>query len=316
MPDLFVVYAGTSEDSYQEVIDLILKEFKRLKTDPFKNGELETAKEHLKGNLLLSLESSDSLMTRLAKNEIYFDTYLPVEQILAGIDGVKEEEVRYLASELFDDRYFCLTMLGPMDGDGLVRRTCWIHGKSDHSNQTTEKRAIHTLPQYMTEGASGMDLFACLEKEVTLAPGERKADSDRNLRGNSGRVRRPGETPKRPGHPEWDWCGERAGHDRCRLSGRDRRPPDQLWGRVFHDPGRRSDCPDGHLSRLSGDLGRSGRSSLHPETRGRIWPHRPIRRVKKRRGIHSSRGSLSLCFFFLATSSGNDVGSISSLPHR
>ncbi len=120
---LFVVYAGTSEASYSEVIDLILKEFKRLKTDPFKNGELETAKEHLKGNLLLSLESSDGLMTRLAKNEIYFDAYFPVEQILAGIDGVKEEEVRSLASELFDERYFCLTMLGPMSGEGLVRKT-------------------------------------------------------------------------------------------------------------------------------------------------------------------------------------------------
>ena len=118
---LFVVYAGTSEDSYQEVIELILKEFKRLKNDPFKNGELETAKEHLKGNLLLSLESSDSLMTRLAKNEIYFDAYLPVEQILAGIEGVKEEEVRFLANELFDQRYFCLTMLGPMDGEGVSR---------------------------------------------------------------------------------------------------------------------------------------------------------------------------------------------------
>ncbi|OGP86788.1 MAG: zinc protease [Deltaproteobacteria bacterium RBG_16_48_10] len=118
---LFVVYAGTSENSFQEVIDLILKEFKHLKTDTFKNGELETAKEHLKGNLLLSLESSDSLMTRLAKNEIYFDSYLPVERILAGIEDVKEEEVRYLANEFFDERYFCLTMLGPMDGEGLVR---------------------------------------------------------------------------------------------------------------------------------------------------------------------------------------------------
>jgi predicted Zn-dependent peptidase len=115
---LFVVYAGTSEDSYQEVIDLILKEFKRVKEDAFKNGELETAKEHLKGNLLLSLESSDSLMTRLAKNEIYFDSYLPVDQILAGIHGVKEEEVHDLANELFNDRYFCLTMLGPMEGNG------------------------------------------------------------------------------------------------------------------------------------------------------------------------------------------------------
>jgi len=113
---LFVVYAGTSEDSYQEVIDLILKEFKRIKDVAFKDGELETAKEHLKGNLLLSLESSDSLMTRLAKNEIYFGSYFPVEQILAGLDGVKEQDVHELAGELFNDRYFCLTMLGPMDG--------------------------------------------------------------------------------------------------------------------------------------------------------------------------------------------------------
>ncbi len=118
---LFVVYAGTSEDSYREVIDLILKEFNRLKTDPFRNGELETAKEHLRGNLLLSLESSDSQMTRLAKNEIYFDTYIPVNQILAGIDSVKEEEIRHLATELFNERYFCLTMLGPMDGNGLLK---------------------------------------------------------------------------------------------------------------------------------------------------------------------------------------------------
>ena len=118
---LFVVYAGTSEDSYREVIDLILKEFNRLKTDPFRNGELQTAKEHLRGNLLLSLESSDSQMTRLAKNEIYFDTYIPVNQILAGIDSVKEEEIRHLATELFNERYFCLTMLGPIDGDGPLK---------------------------------------------------------------------------------------------------------------------------------------------------------------------------------------------------
>jgi predicted Zn-dependent peptidase len=118
---LFVVYAGTSVDSHQEVIDLILKEFKRIKEDAFRNGELETAKEHLKGNLLLSLESSDSLMTRLAKNEIYFDTYLPVDRILDGIQGVKEGEVHDLAKDLFNDRYFCLTMLGPMEGNGSGR---------------------------------------------------------------------------------------------------------------------------------------------------------------------------------------------------
>jgi predicted Zn-dependent peptidase len=112
---LFVVYAGTSEKSFQEVIELILQEFKHLKKDPFRNRELETAKEQLKGNLLLSLESSDNLMTRLAKNEIYFDSYVPMDAILQGIEDVKEETMRSLANEFFDQRYFCLTVLGPMD---------------------------------------------------------------------------------------------------------------------------------------------------------------------------------------------------------
>jgi predicted Zn-dependent peptidase len=116
---LVVVYAGTNEDSFKEVIELILKEFNRLKGEPFKDGELETAKEQLKGNLLLSLESSDNLMTRLAKNEIYFGSYFPVEKILRGIDEVGQEVVRSLASDLFDERFFCLTVLGPLDGNPL-----------------------------------------------------------------------------------------------------------------------------------------------------------------------------------------------------
>ena len=116
---LVVVYAGTNEGSFQEAIELILEEFTRLKKEPLKHGELETAKEQLKGNLLLSLESSDNLMTRLAKNEMYFGAFLPVGMILKGIDGVSEETVRDLANDIFDERFFCLTVLGPTDGNGL-----------------------------------------------------------------------------------------------------------------------------------------------------------------------------------------------------
>ncbi len=116
---LVVVYAGTDQNSFEEVFRLILKEFNKLKSEPFKNGELEIAKEQLKGNLLLSLESSDNLMTRLAKNEIYFESYQTVESILNGIDEVDEGMVKELAAHLFDEQYFCLTVLGPMDGNRL-----------------------------------------------------------------------------------------------------------------------------------------------------------------------------------------------------
>lgn len=114
---LMVVYAATSESSFREVIDLVFKEFYRLKEEPLSHEELETAKEQLKGNLLLSLESSDNLMTRLAKNEIYFRTYLPVETILKGIDEVDNETVQHLARDIFDGRFFCLTVLGPLNGN-------------------------------------------------------------------------------------------------------------------------------------------------------------------------------------------------------
>jgi predicted Zn-dependent peptidase len=116
---LTVVYAGTSEDSFQETIRLVLGELDQLKNKPFKKGELTTAKEQLKGNLLLSLESSDNLMTRLAKNEIYFGGYLTVENVLKEIDRVEEAEVRTLAKDLFDDAHFCLTVLGPLDEDEI-----------------------------------------------------------------------------------------------------------------------------------------------------------------------------------------------------
>jgi hypothetical protein len=58
-------------------------------------------------------------MTRLAKNEIYFKNYLPVGMILKGIDEVKEETVQHLARDTFDERFFCLTVLGPMNGNDL-----------------------------------------------------------------------------------------------------------------------------------------------------------------------------------------------------
>ena len=119
---LVVVYAGTSEDSLEEVIGLVLKQFGRLKTDPLKDEELKNAKEQLKGNLFLSLESSDNMMTRLAKNEIYFESYLSVEEVIKGIDEVEEESIRSLAADLFDGRYFCLAVLGPTDGNGLEKR--------------------------------------------------------------------------------------------------------------------------------------------------------------------------------------------------
>jgi predicted Zn-dependent peptidase len=106
------VYAGTSKDRLDEVITIIGREMKRLKNELLFDDELHDAKEQLKGNILLSLESSDNRMTRLAKNEIYFGRPQPVREIVKGIDLVTSRSILELAETLIDDRYLTLVLIG------------------------------------------------------------------------------------------------------------------------------------------------------------------------------------------------------------
>jgi predicted Zn-dependent peptidase len=111
-----IVYAGTSPEQMLEVIDITLGEMLKLKTEPVPPQELILAKEHLKGNLLLSLESCDNLMTRLAKNEIYFGRHATIEEITTGIENVTSDGIMHLSNDLFDDSCFTLQVVGKIDG--------------------------------------------------------------------------------------------------------------------------------------------------------------------------------------------------------
>ena len=73
---LLGIYAGTSEEKVPVVISLILEELKRLRHELLTEKELTQVKELIKGNYLLSMESTDSRMIRLAKNEISFGRYI------------------------------------------------------------------------------------------------------------------------------------------------------------------------------------------------------------------------------------------------
>ena len=109
-----VVSSGTTAERFVDVMTIILRELRRLKEIPLTVLELESAREQLKGNIILSLESSDNIMSKLAKNEIYFGAYQPIDQILAGFQAVTIESVQELCQELFDDRYFTLQMMGKL----------------------------------------------------------------------------------------------------------------------------------------------------------------------------------------------------------
>jgi predicted Zn-dependent peptidase len=76
--------------------------------------ELSSAKEQLKGNMLLSAESTDNRMSRLAKCEIYYNKYLPLEEIVAEIDKVTREDIQMLSRTLFNGNHTTYTFLGPI----------------------------------------------------------------------------------------------------------------------------------------------------------------------------------------------------------
>lgn len=115
-----VVYAGTEQKQCREVIDIALSEMARLKLEAVPQDELDSAREQLKGKLLMSLESSDSLMTRLAKNEIYLQRHQPVEEILEEFDAVTCDDVQRLAIELFDGTCLNLEVMGKTKDLGLT----------------------------------------------------------------------------------------------------------------------------------------------------------------------------------------------------
>jgi predicted Zn-dependent peptidase len=114
-----VVYSGTEQQHCREVIDIALTEMRRLKNEPVTPAELDSAREQIKGKLLMSLESSDSLMTRLAKNIIYLGRHQPIENILAGFDGVTTADVMDCAANLFDGECLNLEVMGRTGGLGL-----------------------------------------------------------------------------------------------------------------------------------------------------------------------------------------------------
>ena len=118
---MFTVYAGTAKETVGEVLDLTLAEFRSMKESPVSEEELLRAKNHLKGSLMLSLESTSSRMSNLARQELYFGKFYSLNEILASIDAVTREEVQSLAREFFRPERISATVLGPVNGFALDR---------------------------------------------------------------------------------------------------------------------------------------------------------------------------------------------------
>ncbi len=115
------VYAGTSVEAARQVVGLILEEFRRFKDEPVPADELLRAKNHMKGSLMLGLESTSSRMANLARQEIYFRRFFTLDEILEAIEKVTADDLQQMARDLFDPKKVALTVLGNLNGFHIGR---------------------------------------------------------------------------------------------------------------------------------------------------------------------------------------------------
>lgn len=110
---LFSVYAGTRPANAQEVLNLILTNWQKLKSEKFSAQELEKSKEQLKGNLFLGLESSGSRMSRIGRNELTLERFVSLEDVVAKIDAVTPKSLQHFLDTIHLADVSC-TALGPI----------------------------------------------------------------------------------------------------------------------------------------------------------------------------------------------------------
>ncbi len=117
----FTIYAGCANDAVDEVVDLCVEELRGVKNTEVSASELQRSKDHLKGSLMLGLESTASRMSHLARQEIYFDKQFGLDETLQGIEKVTAADVQRVAADLFQNGSLSATVLGNVNGLQIPR---------------------------------------------------------------------------------------------------------------------------------------------------------------------------------------------------
>jgi predicted Zn-dependent peptidase len=113
------VYVGTSPDWVPEVVEVIRAELARVTREGLTATELTRVRNQMKGNILLGLETSDSRMTRIAKNAIYFGRDVTLDEVAAAVDAVTNDDILRVCQRLFQPGTLALTVLGDLKGNRL-----------------------------------------------------------------------------------------------------------------------------------------------------------------------------------------------------
>ena len=109
------IYMGVDRDSVNESIGLIDREINKLQDMLIPETELRNAKDFVKSGLFLSMENMEVIMTRIARNEMYFGRYIPLEEVVESIDLVERQDIKKLAGDIFGGHKLTVAGLGPME---------------------------------------------------------------------------------------------------------------------------------------------------------------------------------------------------------
>ena len=112
---VLAMYAACTPDNIHKTLEVIGTQMKRLKEGDLAGESIHDIKTQIKGNLLLSRESTISRMSSLAKNEIYYNREVSVEEVLEKIQAVSLEDIIALANDIFISDQLTLVCLGKMD---------------------------------------------------------------------------------------------------------------------------------------------------------------------------------------------------------
>jgi predicted Zn-dependent peptidase len=99
---MFTVYAGTTPKQIEEVYRIVIDTINKLQTHGILEEELKKGKEQLKGSLMLSLESTNSRMSRLGKNELLLEKHLDLDEIIQRVNEVSLDSVKRVIDQTFN----------------------------------------------------------------------------------------------------------------------------------------------------------------------------------------------------------------------
>ena len=118
---LFSVFAGTSPEQVNEVVDITIAEMREVVKNGVTQAELELAKQQTRASILLGLEDSAGRAATLAQSEMLHGHQIPVEETLENVDAVTVEEIQVLAREHFKTERIAFAALGDLKGLDISR---------------------------------------------------------------------------------------------------------------------------------------------------------------------------------------------------